>query len=78
MNRSPGRVTFLLSLLATGAFLVAAVKIWHVPSVVLWQLLVLCIALFSLVIVLAWLLIKLLGILRVRGRIKKVVNDESN
>lgn len=78
MNWSPGRMTFLLSLLATGAFLVAAVKIWHVSGTVLGQLLVLCLALFCIVIVCAWLLVKLLGFLRVRCRIKKNVNDEPN
>ncbi len=71
MNKSLWRMPFLLSLLATGAFLVAAVKIWYVPGALLGQLLVLCVALFCLVIGCAWLLVKLLGVVRKRGRLKK-------
>ena len=78
MHSAPGRMTFLLSLLATGAFLVVAVKSWSVPISFLGQLLMLCIALFCIVIACAWLLIKLLGFLRMRARIKQIANDQPN
>lgn len=78
MNSPPGRMTFLLSLLATGGFLAVAVKIWSVPSTLLGQLLMLCIALFCIVIACAWLLVTLVGFLRMRARIKEVASDEPN
>ncbi len=78
MNSPLWRTTFLISLLVTGAFLAAAVKIWQVPGTLLGQLLVLCVVLLCVVIGCAWILVKLLGILRVRGRVKKVVNNEAD
>ena len=78
MNRPLWRMTFLISLLVTGAFLAAAVKIWQVPGTLLGQLLVLSVVLLCVVIGCAWILVKLLGVLRVRGRVKKVANHESD
>ncbi len=78
MNKMPGGMTFLLALITASAFLAAAVKIWSVPGAVLGQLLMLCITLVCILIVCAWLLAKLLGFLRVKGRVKKVANNESS